>query len=659
MIPELGQVALVLALLLALVQGTLPLIGAHRNDGALMAVARPAAIGQFLLVLMAFGVLAYSFAVNDFTVKNVAHNSFSQLPLAYRLTATWGSHEGSMLLWVLILAAWTLAVAVLVRRLPPRTLARILAVLGLVSVGFLAFVLLTSNPFARLFPAPLDGADLNPLLQDFGMILHPPMLYMGYVGFAVTFAFAIAALLEGRLDRAWARWARPWTLAAWVFLTIGIALGSWWAYRELGWGGWWFWDPTENASLMPWLAGTALIHSLAVTEKRGHFITWTLFLSIAVFSLSLLGTFLIRSGVLSSVHAFANDPARGMFILGLLAAVIGGSLWLYAWRYPRVAQAGGFGWLARESLLFGNNLLLIAALGTVMLGTLYPLFLDVLGLGKVSVGPPYFNAVFVPLMAPLLFLMGIGPLARWRQTSLPELIVRLRWGLVIGLILAATVPLLHEGMSPMVSLGLFLAFWVLFSVAIGFAKRLRAPGMTVGRLPRGFWGMQIAHTGLALVVIGITMVSNYETERDVRMDVGEYVDLAGYRFTFLGATAESGPNYVADRGVVEVTFGKGRSLMLYPEKRKYTASGMAMTEAALHSSLSGDLYVALGDHLGGQVWSLRVYHKPFVGCLWAGAFLMALGGILAASDRRYRLARQDSTRSSGDAIGINASEVPG
>jgi cytochrome c-type biogenesis protein CcmF len=540
MIPELGQVALVSALLLALVQGSLPLVGAQRGNATLMAVAAPAAHGQLALVLMAFGALAYAFAMNDFTVKNVAHNSFSELPLAYRLTATWGSHEGSMLLWVVILAGWTSAVTLFGRRLPLAVSARVLGVLGLVSVGFLAFVLFTSNPFVRLFPAPPDGADLNPLLQDAGMILHPPMLYMGYVGFSVAFAFAIAALLGGRLDAAWARWARPWTTAAWVFLTIGIALGSWWAYRELGWGGWWFWDPTENASLMPWLAGTALMHSMAVTEKRGHFLTWTLFLSITVFSLSLLGTFLIRSGVLSSVHAFANDPARGLFILAFLGVIVGGSLLLYAWRYPRVGSVGTFNWLSRESLMLGNNVLLVAALATVMLGTLYPLFLDVLGLGKVSVGPPYFNAVFVPLMAPLLFLMGVGPLARWRQTSLPGLAVRLRWAFAVSMALALILPLLHGGLRPLVSLGLFLALWILTSVIIGLYERLKGLGWAVGRLPRGFVGMQVAHTGLAVAVIGITLVSAYETERDVRMDVGEHVDLAGYRFTFRGATAQPG-----------------------------------------------------------------------------------------------------------------------
>ncbi|MCU0970830.1 MAG: heme lyase CcmF/NrfE family subunit [Gammaproteobacteria bacterium] len=658
MIPELGHLALILALLLALAQGTLPLVGARTGSTALMAVAVPAARGQLVFVAASFALLAYAFYTNDFTVKNVAHNSFSQLPPVYRLTATWGSHEGSMLLWVLLLGAWTAAVTVLGRRLPAATLARVLAVLGLVSAGFLAFVLTTSNPFARLFPAPLDGADLNPLLQDAGMVLHPPMLYMGYVGFSVAFAFALAALLEGRLDAGWARWARPWTTAAWVFLTIGIALGSWWAYRELGWGGWWFWDPTENASFMPWLAGTALLHALAVTEKRGQLVSWTLFLSIAAFSLSLLGTFLVRSGVLSSVHAFANDPARGAFILGLLGVVIGGSLLLYAWRFPGAPKAEPFGWLSRESLLLGNGVLLVAALGTVMLGTLYPLFLDALGMGKVSVGPPYFNAVFVPLFAPILFLMGVGPLARWRQASLPELAARLRWAFAVALVLAVALPLLYGGLRVMTSVGLFLGLWVLLSVLVGFAERRRRAGGTLRGAPRGFWGMQVAHAGLAVVVIGITVVSSYEAERDVRMDVGDHVDLAGYRFTFKGATAHTGPNYVADRGAVEVTSPGGETLSLHPEKRKYNATGTGMTEAAVHSTAFGDLYVSMGEFLGGQAWTVRVYHKPFVGWLWAGAALMALGGSVAASDRRYRRRGEASDRlaeGSGDGSPESAS----
>jgi cytochrome c-type biogenesis protein CcmF len=636
MIPELGHFALIVALLLAVAQGTLPLVGARTGNAPLMAVARPTALGQLAFVALAFAALAYSFLTNDFSVKNVASNSFSQLPPVYRVTATWGSHEGSMLLWVLMLAGWTAALTVLSRRLPPATQARVLGVLGLVSVGFLAFVVATSNPFERLLPPPADGRDLNPLLQDMGMVLHPPMLYMGYVGFAVSFAFAIAALLGGQLDAAWARWSRPWATVAWVFLTVGIALGSWWAYRELGWGGWWFWDPTENASLMPWLAGTALLHSLAVTEHRGQFRTWTLILSIAAFALSLLGTFLIRSGVLSSVHAFANDPARGLFILGLLAVVVGGSLLLYAWRFPRAGRTEAFGWLSRESLLLGNNALLLAALATVMLGTLYPLFLDALGLGKVSVGPPYFDAVFVPLSAPLLFLVALGPLTPWRQGSVADLGRRMRWAFAAALAVAVGVPLTQGSLRPMAALGVFLAAWILLGVLVALLEARRRADGRLRAVPRGVLGMLVAHAGLAVVVAGVTLVSNYQSERDVRMNVGDHVDLAGHRFVFKGATGHEGPNYVADRATMEVTAPDGGSFTLYPEKRKYNATGVGMTEAALRSGALGDLYVSLGEHLGGHAWSVRVYHKPFVGWLWAGGALMALGGLLAASDRRYR-----------------------
>jgi len=521
MIPELGHFALIIALLLALTQAILPLVGAQRGNLTLMAVARPAAQGQFVFVALAFGCLAYSFLVNDFSVENVARNSFSQLPEVYRFTATWGSHEGSMLLWVLMLAFWTTAVSVFSRHLPDDMVARVIGVMGLVSVGFIAFLITTSNPFERLIPAAPDGRDMNPLLQDWGMIIHPPMLYMGYVGFAVAFAFAIAALISGRLDAAWARWSRPWTTVAWAFLTLGIVLGSWWAYRELGWGGWWFWDPTENASFMPWLAGTALIHSLAVTEKRGAFKAWTVLLALTAFSLSLLGTFLVRSGVLSSVHAFATDPARGAFILGFLAAVIGGSLVLFAWRAPKMLTGGAFNWFSREAMLLANNVILLAAMGSVLLGTLYPLLMDALGMGKISVGPPYFNAVFVPLMAPALFLMGIGPLARWKDASLPDMVTRLKWALGIAVVTGFALPMTLKGFNPWATLGFFLSVWIALSVLIGFRERLKNGG-GLGDLPRAFCGMQLAHLGLAWGVAGITLVANYEQERDVKMNVGDH-----------------------------------------------------------------------------------------------------------------------------------------
>ncbi len=633
MIPELGHFALILALLLALTQSILPLVGAHRRNLTLMGVARPAAQGQFVFVALAFGCLAYSFLTNDFSVENVARNSFSQLPEVYRLTATWGSHEGSLLLWVLILAFWGIAVSVFSQRLPEDMTARVLGVMGLISVGFLAFLLTTSNPFERLLPAAMDGNDMNPLLQDWGMIIHPPMLYMGYVGFAVAFAFAIAALLSGKMDVAWARWSRPWTTVAWAFLTFGIMLGSWWAYRELGWGGWWFWDPTENASFMPWLAGTALMHSLAVTEKRGAFKAWTVLLALITFSLSLLGTFLVRSGVLSSVHAFATDPARGAFILGFLAVVIGGSLVLYAWRAPKMITGSGL-----------NNVLLIVAMAAVLLGTLYPLILDTLEMGKISVGPPYFDSVFVPLMAPALFLMGIGPLTRWKEASLPDIATRLKWAFGVALAVSLLLPLTLNGFNPWASLGFFLAIWIALTVLVAFRDRLRHGQAGLIRklagLPRGFWGMQLAHFGMAVGVAGMAVVANYSIERDVRMESGSYTELAGYTFVFRGSAEHDGPNYRAARGTVEVSQNGKLITTLHPEKRIYNASGMGMTEAAVHPNIFRDIYVAMGEQLEGQndTWTVRLFYKPFINWLWFGALFMVAGGFLAASDKRYRIA---------------------
>jgi cytochrome c-type biogenesis protein CcmF len=643
MIPELGHFALIVALLLALTQAILPLYGAQRGNLTLMAVARPAAQGQFLFALIAFICLAWSFLANDFSVLNVAKNSFSQLPELYRFTATWGSHEGSLLLWVLILAFWSAAVSVFSRHLPEDMAARVIGVMGLISVGFLAFLLITSNPFERLLPAAVDGSDLNPLLQDWGMIIHPPMLYMGYVGFAVAFAFAIAALLSGKMDVAWARWSRPWTTVAWAFLTLGIVLGSWWAYRELGWGGWWFWDPTENASFMPWIAGTALIHSLAVTEKRGAFKAWTVLLALTAFSLSLLGTFLVRSGVLSSVHAFATDPSRGAFILGFLVVVIGSSLVLYAWRAPKMATGSGFTWFSRESMLLANNVILIAALASVLLGTLYPLFMDAMGLGKISVGPPYFNAVFVPLMAPALFLMGIGPLTRWKEASLPDIFTRMKWALGIAVAVALLLPLTLDGFNVWASLGFFLAAWITLAVLAAFADRLKhgQGGMLqkLAALPRGFWGMQLAHFGMAVGVAGIAVVANYATERDVRMEVGSYAELAGYSFTFRGTTEVDGPNYRAARGTIEISKNGKLLGTVHPEKRLYNASGMAMTEAAVRPVIFSDLYVAMGEQLNEEgAWTVRLFYKPFINLLWLGALFMVVGGFMAAADKRYRIA---------------------
>jgi cytochrome c-type biogenesis protein CcmF len=637
MIPEIGNFALVLALALAIAQCTFGLAGAHRNNMQSMAMSRSSAHGQFVFVAIAFACLAYSFLANDFSVINVASNSNSKLPAHYRLAATWGSHEGSLLLWMLMLAGWTLAVTVFSRNLPASMTARVLGVLGFVSIGFLLFMLLTSNPFDRLPEPALEGRDLNPLLQDPGMVIHPPMLYMGYVGFSVAFAFAISALISGRLDAAWARWSRPWTIVAWAFLTIGIALGSAWAYYELGWGGWWFWDPVENASFMPWLAGTALIHSLAVTEKRAAFKSWTVLLAILAFSLSLLGTFLVRSGVITSVHAFATDPARGIFILGFLTLVIGGSLALFAYRAPKVGLGGKFELISRESMLLANNVLLLAACGSVLLGTLYPLALDALGLGKISVGPPYFDAVFVPLLAPAIFLMGVGPIARWKKAELPELAVRLRWAFAISVVVALVFPFMMGKWSAMTSFGLLLAAWIAASCVLTVMRRKQA---SAAALPRHYSGMLIAHFGVAVTIAGITLVNTYEIEKDVRLARGESVAVSGYDFRFDGIEKLQGPNYEALRGTITVSTDGEELRTMHPEKRNYYAQATTMTEADIDTGFTRDLYVALGEPAGEGAWSVRIYVKPFVDWIWGGAFLMAFGGMLAASDRRYRTAKR-------------------
>ncbi|MFO1321863.1 MAG: heme lyase CcmF/NrfE family subunit [Burkholderiales bacterium] len=664
MIPEIGQFSLVLALCVALVQGILPLIGAARGDGRLMAIARPAAQGQFVFVAIAFGCLAWSFVHNDFSVLNVASNSNSSLPVQYRFAATWGSHEGSMLLWVFMLTIWMTAVSVFSRHLPEAMAARILAVMALVSVGFLAFLLVTSNPFERLLPGAEDGRDLNPLLQDPGMVIHPPMLYMGYVGFSVAFAFSIAALLGGQMDAAWARWSRPWTTAAWMFLTIGICLGSAWAYYELGWGGWWFWDPVENASFMPWLVGTALMHSLAVTEKRGGFKIWTVLLAILAFSLSLLGTFLVRSGVLTSVHAFATDPKRGVFILAFLSLVIGTSLGLFAWRAPKVGLGGRFELLSRESALLANNVLLLVAAGSVMLGTLYPLFLDALNLGKISVGPPYFESVFVPLMAPAMFLLGIGPLARWKHASLPDLATRLKWAAAVAFVTAGIVPMLMGRFSFMIFIGFLLAFWILATGVANVLDRVRALSSVHGggaakalrAQPRGYWGMLLAHAGVAVFIIGVTMVKSYETEKDVRMRPGDVVEVGGYGFRLDGFKRNDGPNYESTTGLVTVLKNGREQLTLQPEKRFYPVQQMPMTEADMDSGLTRDLYVSLGEPVDDGAWIVRVYHKPYIDWIWGGGFLMAIGGLVALTDRRYRMARRST--SAGRAAAAAPSSTP-
>ncbi len=650
MIPELGHFALILALCVAAIQGVLPLFGAHRGNPTWIALARPAAWTLALLLAVSFACLTAAFVQNDFSLAYVAQHSNTRLPLQYRIAGVWGGHEGSLLLWIFMLGLWTLAVAVFSRRLPDAMVARVVAVLGLVTAGLLLFVLLTSNPFERLLPAAAEGRDLNPLLQDPGLVIHPPMLYMGYVGFSVAYAFAVAALLSGRLDAAWARWSRPWTLAAWVFLTLGIALGSWWAYYELGWGGWWFWDPVENASFMPWLIGTALLHSLAVTEKRGSFKNWTVLLAISAFSLSLLGTFLVRSGVLTSVHAFATDPRRGVFILALLVAVIGASLALFAWRAPKVGLGGRFALFSRESLLLTNNVLLAVACGSVLLGTLYPLLIDALGMGKLSVGPPYFDSVFAPLMIPALFLIGVAPFARWKQADAAEIARLLRWAFLAAALVGVLAPFLGGEWKPLVALSLLLAAWIFLTALLNLVQRLRATRSALLAQPASFLGMHLAHIGVAVFVVGVAAVNGYQAEKDVKMETGDSVTLAGYTFRFNGIRQAQGPNYRALVGDVDL-LKDGRPLRkLFPEKRIYPTSSMPMTEAAIDAGFLRDVYVSLGEPIDREridgAWVVRVYHKPFVDWIWGGCLLMALGGLLAMSDRRYRSGASRNARGS-------------
>jgi cytochrome c-type biogenesis protein CcmF len=646
MIPEFGHFVLWLALGLSLVLGVVPLAGAQLQRPGWMSLARPGAVWVLLLVAVSYLALTVAFVRNDFSVLYVAQNSNTALPMAYKIAAVWGGHEGSLLLWILMLVGWMAAVAGFSRHLPLPVVARIVSVMALVTVGFLLFTLLTSNPFDRLFPAAPDGRDLNPLLQDPGMIFHPPLLYMGYVGFSVAFAFAVAALIGGNLDAQWARWTRPWTTVAWMFLTVGIALGSWWAYYELGWGGWWFWDPVENASFMPWLVGTALIHSLAVTEKRGSFKSWTVLLAIMAFSLSLLGTFLVRSGVLSSVHAFATDPTRGLFILGFLVVVVGVSLTLYAWRAPTVGLGARFSALSRETLLLGNNVLLLVACAAVLLGTLYPLVLDALGKGKISVGPPYFDAVFAPLMAPVVFLMGVGPMARWKQAEMPDLVMRLRWAALVTVLATGLSAWIAERISFMSVLGLLLAWWIVASVLTDLWERVSPKGQGLhmllrrtSQLTRATVGMMVAHLGVAVFIFGVTIVKTHEVERDVKMKPGDYTTIGNLRFTLQEFKEVQGPNYQAVRGVVDVTnTARGDRLVarMEPEKRVYRVQTMPMTEAAIRTGLVRDLYVSLGEPVEGGAWIVRLYVKPFVDWIWGGCVLMALGGLLAATDRRYR-----------------------
>ena len=655
MLAEWGQVLLALAIAVAAMQALFGLVGAEHGRVAWMVAARRAALTQAAVLATAFAVLITLFLRSDFSVALVAKNSSTLTPWFYQVTAAWGNHEGSMLMWAVALSGWSAAVAWRSQALTEAMRARVVGILGLVSFGFLLFLTLTSNPFIRLVPAPAEGRDLNPLLQDPGMIIHPPLLYMGYVGTAVAFAFALAALLSGRMDAAWSRWARPWILTAWLFLTLGIMVGSWWAYYELGWGGWWFWDPVENASFIPWLVMTALIHSIIVTEKRGAFRAWTVLLAIAAFSLSLLGTFLVRSGVITSVHAFASDPSRGLFILGLLAVTVGGSLLLFAWRAPMLAGGGAFGWFSREATLLINNVLMSVAAFAVLLGTVYPLLMDALGLGKLSVGEPYFVAVFVPLMTPAVFFMAISPFLRWKEDRWQRIAKRLVIDVAVTMLAAVAVLIAAHHLTLRAWLGLWLTFWVFLASVRLLVERLqnRAEGQRVSerlaRIPGSWWGMWLAHLGVGVFIMGATLLGAFEERLDVKMAPGQVAELAGFQFHFLGVEQREGPNYTAMRGTIEVTQGGRPVAVLYPEKRNYHFSAMPMTEAAIATTWRRDLYVSLGDPVDDGAWVVMLFYKPMVLFLWLGPLLMAVGGVTAALDARYR--RRVAARLPAGAIG--------
>ena len=642
--PEFGELALIMALVVAALQALIPLWGVKRGHALMMAYARPLAAGQALFLLLSLVMLGWCFVQDDFSVAYVASNSNTALPTPYKISAVWGAHEGSLLLWVTLLGCWGLAVAVFSRSLPLPMLARVLGIMGLVSCGFILFTVETSNPFARNLPSiPTEGADLNPLLQDFGLIVHPPTLYMGYVGLCVAFAFAIAALMGGRLDAAWARWSRPWTTAAWIFLTIGIALGSWWAYYELGWGGWWFWDPVENASLMPWLVATALLHSLAVTEKRGLFKSWTVLLAIFAFSLSLLGTFLVRSGVLTSVHAFASDPERGVFVLALLGLCVGGSLLLYAIKAPTVASVGRYEAVSRESFLLLNNLLLVVAAFAILLGTLYPLLVDFMGKGKISVGPAWFNTMFVPISLLLSVATTLGAVARWKADSAGRVLGLVWLAALLALLAGVLAPWLQaSGLNIKVMLGIGLACWLIFGSLLDVWRKSRGQLTRITGLGLSYLGMITAHIGVGVTIVGVTMVANYSLEESVRLAPGETHTLGDYRFEFDSAGHYEGPNYISDVTRFKVYDGERLINVLEPEKRRYTARGSIMTEAAIDVTLFRDLYVSMGEPLDNGAWGMRLQVKPFMRWVWLGAIFMALGGVLAMADKRYRQRRSDA-----------------
>ncbi|MDH2998796.1 c-type cytochrome biogenesis protein CcmF [Pasteurellaceae bacterium LFhippo2] len=642
MIAELGNYSLALSLILSILLAILPLVGAEKHNRTLVSLARPMTWGLFIALTISFGSLFYLFAVNDFTVQYVVNNSNSTLPIEYRLSAVWGSHEGSLLLWVWLLSLWSIGVALFSRKMPEEAVARVLAVMGLVSIGFLVFMIFTSNPFDRTFPNfPVDGRELNPMLQDVGLIFHPPLLYMGYVGFSVAFAFAIASLMTGRLDTAWARWSRPWTMAAWVFLTLGIVLGSWWAYYELGWGGWWFWDPVENASLMPWIAGTALIHSLAVTEKRSTFKAWTVLLAILAFSLCLLGTFLVRSGILVSVHAFASDPTRGLYILAYLVIVIGGSLLLYAYQGSKIKSLDNSERYSRESVLLLNNILLMAFLSVVFLGTILPLIHKQIGLGTISIGAPFFDQMFMILMVPFAFLLGIGPLVKWRRDQVSAIRTPVIISLIVMMVLGFGLPYLFASqITVSVVLGTMMSVIIVaLSLYELHQRATHRHSFFAGlfKLSRSHWGMVLAHLGVAMTVFGIAFSQNFSIEKDVRMNVGDSTQILDYNFTFKGIRDSNGANYIGGTADIEITKNGKFEAMLEAEKRFYNVSKMGMTEAAIDWGFTRDLYAALGERLEDGSWGLRLYYKPFIRWIWFGGLFMSLGGTLCMMDRRYRL----------------------
>jgi len=665
MTAELGHAALIVALCLTVVQMIAPMVGSFSGHPAWMRLGHSLALGQFAFLAVSFACLANAFLQDDFSLQYVADNSNTLLPAHFKFSAVWGAHEGSLLLWALILAGWSAAVALFSRHLPLVLSARVLSILGAISVGFLLFLLLTSNPFARILPfSPVEGGDLNPLLQDIGLIIHPPMLYMGYVGFSVPFAFAVAALIGGQFDSAWARWSRPWTNIAWAFLTIGITLGSWWAYYELGWGGWWFWDPVENASFMPWLVGTALMHSIAATEKRGVFRSWTLLLAILAFSLSLLGTFMVRSGVLTSVHAFASDPERGVFILAFLAIVVGSSLLLFALRGPAMQSADDagsarYGGWSREIFLLFNNVLLVTSSGMILVGTLYPLIADVLDMGKISVGPPYFNFFFVPLSLGLMVAMGRAVFSRWKKTDVQMLrrkgakpaLLSTVLGLVLPLFLAEE--LSWASYSLVAAVTLIISFWVVTMSLEDLWDKL-APrgdkGIAWRTLQASYCGMLCAHIGLAICAIGVGLSTVYDVQKDVRMAPGDTLLVSGYGFTFDRLDVVQGPNFVASRGQITVLKGTELVSVLYPEKRSYTARQQVMTEADIDAGLTRDLYVSLGEPLKDGAWAIRLHVKPFVRCIWLGGMLVALGGLVTVLDKRYRRRRAKASAVTSEGV---------